>query len=372
MSSRLIIVGGFLGAGKTTLILKAAQMLQEQGVSAAIITNDQGNDLVDTALTSEQHIPVVEVPAGCFCCRFDALVDAAQKLEREASPAVILAEPVGSCTDLNATVVLPLELMQREHYSVAPLTIAVDAQRLLHFVRRGAGHELHSDLAYLFTKQIEEAELVLLNKCDLLLEEELDFLRKWLQIYCPGIQIQPISAQSGTGIATWITDMLAASARSRSVLDLDYARYGQAEARLGWLNAGGTLNGDHHTRAQDWAEQMLETLVAALEDAHLPIAHIKLFLEAPEAAPGNSTRRFIKASVIGPAPALISWDARDQEMASSGTRWLLNARVDASPAILEGLATAALHQAHTDVQAVVETLACFQPAPPQPQYRYSC
>ncbi|HLI69728.1 MAG TPA: GTP-binding protein [Ktedonobacteraceae bacterium] len=372
MSSRLIIVGGFLGAGKTTLILQAAQMLQAQGVSVAIITNDQGNDLVDTALASEQHIPAIEVPAGCFCCRFDALVDAAQKLERETSPAIILAEPVGSCTDLNATVVLPLELMYREHYTVAPLTILVDAQRLLHFVRRGAGHELHSDLAYLFTKQIEEAERVLLNKCDLLLEEELDFLCKWLQIYCPGIQIRPIAAQSGEGIAPWITDMLVAPARSRPVLDLDYARYGQAEARLGWFNAGGTLSGERHTHAQDWAEQMLETLVNALETARLPIAHIKLFLEAPQAASGKPAHQIIKASVVGPAPALISWDARDQEMVASGTRWLLNARVDASPDILRELAAAALRQAHADAQAVVETLACFQPAPPQPQYRYSC
>jgi G3E family GTPase len=136
VSSRLVIVGGFLGAGKTTLILRVAQMLRAQGISPAIITNDQGNDLVDTAQATLRGIPVAEVPAGCFCCRFDALITAAGRLEQEASPQVILAEPVGSCTDLAATVVLPLERMYQTRFTLAPLTIAADARRLLDFVRQ--------------------------------------------------------------------------------------------------------------------------------------------------------------------------------------------------------------------------------------------
>ncbi|MGA9958965.1 MAG: GTP-binding protein, partial [Acidobacteriaceae bacterium] len=44
----IAIVGGFLGAGKTTLILAAAKELERRGIRSAVILNDQGNELVDT------------------------------------------------------------------------------------------------------------------------------------------------------------------------------------------------------------------------------------------------------------------------------------------------------------------------------------
>ncbi|MCB0080402.1 MAG: hypothetical protein KDE47_05715, partial [Caldilineaceae bacterium] len=69
MSIRLIITGGFLGAGKTTLLLTAARRLAERGYRVGLITNDQGADLVDTALGTGAEIPVTEVAGGCFCCR---------------------------------------------------------------------------------------------------------------------------------------------------------------------------------------------------------------------------------------------------------------------------------------------------------------
>ena len=74
MTTRIAIVGGFLGAGKTTLILQAVRKLAEQGYRVGLVTNDQGEDLVDTALAAQATIPVTEVAGGCFCCRFPFLV----------------------------------------------------------------------------------------------------------------------------------------------------------------------------------------------------------------------------------------------------------------------------------------------------------
>ena len=365
MSSRLVLVGGFLGAGKTTLILRAAEMLRTQGLSSAIITNDQGSDLVDTAQVTMHGIPVAEVPAGCFCCRFDALVTAAGKLEREASPEVILAEPVGSCTDLAATVVLPLERMYQKRFTLAPLTIAVDARRLLDFVRQDGVRALHDDITYLYARQIEEAELILLNKCDLLPEPDLAFLRNWLLAYLPEVQVLPVSGRTGEGLAAWVEwslNPLAGQTRSHQVLDLDYTRYGRAEARLGWLNASGMLRGNTTAHAQDWADDVLTAITTELEVG--AIAHVKLLVE-------QALNRSIKASVTGPMPAVISWDARDAALNVTGTRWILNARVDTSPDRLEKLVGTILNRTYAAIQATIETLTCFQPAPPQPQYRYS-
>src|SRR5256885_871381 len=103
MSTRLIIVGGFLGAGKTTLLLQSARRLTERGYRVGLVTNDQGKDLVDTTLLSQENFPVTEVAGSCFCCAFPDLLQALSQLQDAVQPDVVLAEPVGSCTDLVST-----------------------------------------------------------------------------------------------------------------------------------------------------------------------------------------------------------------------------------------------------------------------------
>src|SRR5215471_14814575 len=94
-----VLVGGFLGAGKTSLILSTAKALERRGIRSAAILNDQGDGLIDTEVTRQAGIAAQEVTGGCFCCRFSDLIRAAKELSVFA-PRVIFAEPVGSCTDL--------------------------------------------------------------------------------------------------------------------------------------------------------------------------------------------------------------------------------------------------------------------------------
>ena len=103
----LAIVGGMLGAGKTSLILEAARRVTARGLRPAMITNDQGRGLDDTDLARAAGVQVGEVGGGCFCCRLTDLIRAADTLDGVA-PDIIFAEPVGSCTDLAATVLRPL------------------------------------------------------------------------------------------------------------------------------------------------------------------------------------------------------------------------------------------------------------------------
>ncbi len=99
---RFIMLGGFLGAGKTTTLLRLALSLQRKGLRVGLITNDQGRELVDTAMLRSLGFATEEISGGCFCCRFNSLVEAADKLTEASAPDVIIAEPVGSCTDLVA------------------------------------------------------------------------------------------------------------------------------------------------------------------------------------------------------------------------------------------------------------------------------
>src|SRR6266699_2540284 len=129
--ARYIMIGGFLGAGKTTCVAKLAQQLTARGLNVGLITNDQGSELVDTAMLRSRGFATEEIPGGCFCCRFNSLVDAARKLTAATRPDVFIAEPVGSCTDLVATVTYPLRRIYRNNFSIAPLSVLVDPIRAL-------------------------------------------------------------------------------------------------------------------------------------------------------------------------------------------------------------------------------------------------
>ena len=61
----------------TTAILRMAEALDRSGRRVGLITNDQSVGLVDTTVLSAHGFPVEEITGGCFCCRFNSLVDAA-------------------------------------------------------------------------------------------------------------------------------------------------------------------------------------------------------------------------------------------------------------------------------------------------------
>ena len=127
--ARYYMIGGFLGAGKTTAVAALAQHLTKAGLRVGLITNDQGSELVDTAMLRARGFATEEIPGGCFCCRFNSLVDAAKKLTDSARPDAFVAEPVGSCTDLMATVTYPLRRIYGDRFGVAPLSVLVDPIR---------------------------------------------------------------------------------------------------------------------------------------------------------------------------------------------------------------------------------------------------
>src|SRR5271166_1708479 len=120
---RFVLLGGFLGAGKTTAMARLARQYMARGQRVGLVTNDQAQDLVDTNSLRAQGFPVEEVAGACFCCRFDDLVGKVGQLEQKDRPDLILAEPVGSCTDLVATVVQPLKDLYGQRFEVAPYAV---------------------------------------------------------------------------------------------------------------------------------------------------------------------------------------------------------------------------------------------------------
>src|SRR3954470_3915184 len=193
------MVGGFLGAGKTTTIARLARHYRAQGKRVGVVTNDQAHDLVDTNSLRAQGLSVEEVPGACFCCRFDDLVGRVGALEASDRPDVILAEPVGSCTDLVATVIQPLKDLYAGRFEVAPYAVLFKPSHGVRILRNQPAGGFSPKAAYIFKKQLEEADAVLINRADELTPAEQDELSRLVSERFPGTPVLRVSAQTGQG-----------------------------------------------------------------------------------------------------------------------------------------------------------------------------
>jgi G3E family GTPase len=359
-TTRIIFAGGFLGAGKTTLLWEAAQRLMKKGLHVGLITNDQAPELVDTVLLSQQGLKVAEVSGSCFCCNFNGLTDAINKVSDETVADVIIAEPVGSCTDLSATILQPLKQNGKAQLSVAPLSVLADPERLIP-VLDGKTAGLHADAAYIFRKQLEESDIILVTKTDTLEAEALATLLERTRDAFPLSTVVPVSAVSGQGVDDWLEDVLTRTDAGQHIVAVDYDIYAHGEAVLGWLNGTVRLKGD---TAVDW-DTFLHTFLARLaqrfDDAGYAVGHVKAILE--------NDSRYIIGNLTGKAHTL---SLRNSAGTGDTAKLTVNARVETSPEKLEALVREVLSETACDrCEYAVLAWRCLQPGRPNPTYRFA-
>jgi len=234
---RFVMVGGFLGSGKTTLIARLAGMYQNQGLNVVIVTNDQAAGLVDTESLRAQGHQVGEVAGACFCCSFNQLINTVDALAAAARPHVVLAEPVGSCTDLVATVVQPLVQLYRARFEVAPYGVILKPSHGRRILKGDKKSGFSPKAAYIFRKQLEEADFILLNRIDELESDEVEELAELVSAERPDSPILQVSAKTGEGFDALLEMLNQRGEFGRRVLDVDYDVYAAGEAELGWLNS---------------------------------------------------------------------------------------------------------------------------------------
>jgi len=359
MATKLIIVGGFLGSGKTTLLWEAAQRLIGQGRAVGLITNDQAPDLVDTALLSRSRVGVREVAGSCFCCNFDGLVGAMQPLiDRGAE--IVIAEPVGSCTDLSATILQPMKDKHPE-IDLAPLTVLADPDRVREVLRK-ADSLLHASALYILRLQMAEADCILLNKIDTLGADERQAMAGLLRSAFPEAGVAEISARSGEGIDPWLASVLCAEEAGKHIVHVDYDRYAEGEAVLGWLNAVIDLQSSHgQIDFMKPTLELLDELHEALRERNAEIGHLKALLES-----GADAR---DASLTRLGGTITSRD--NSPLAGTAAKLILNVRAQVPPAALESITRQALLPLSDDTMiASVRSLRSLMPGRPQPTYRY--
>ena len=357
----LILVGGFLGAGKTTLLRDAAHRLAESGHTVGLITNDQAPDLVDTAVLSGTPAQVREVSGSCFCCNFNGFEAAIRSLV-DAGSDVIIAEPVGSCTDLSATILQPLKQLY-SGYDLAPLTVLLDPARAADLLDAEAPL-LHPDAAYIMRLQLAEADRILLTKADTLAPEERASITDALRHEFPNIPVDTISCVSGEGCEEWLAEIIEAAPAGERIVEVDYDRYANGEAVLGWLNTKVELRwiGGLEPRWADFTHALLDGMQRSFQQTENEVGHAKLLLASNDgqiAANLTGLHHPIRTLAEGPLTRLTA-------------TLTLNARVQTTPEDLEDTFRKALaNAAHGHVACTINALHCLQPGRPVPTHRYT-
>ena len=154
---KVIILSGFLGSGKTTVLVRMIERLRERegaGFRIAIVENEIGSASVDSSIIQEAGYSVTEMLSGCVCCTLiGQLIPALQKLEEELDPHLVILEATGMATpDTMAN-----NLRKYGGYPVRIVTL-VDASRW---------QRIKLALQILLTSQVEPADIVWVNKIDL-------------------------------------------------------------------------------------------------------------------------------------------------------------------------------------------------------------
>lgn len=242
------VLSGFLGAGKTTLLNHVLH--NKSGLKVAVIVNDMSEVNVDAALVKNENTlsrteeKLVEMSNGCICCtlREDLMVEV-ERLAKEKRFDYLLIESTGISEPVPVaqtfTFVDEDNNIDLSRFSyIDTMVTVVDAFNF--FKDFGSPETLmdrqltdmeddHRSIVNLLTDQIEFANVIVLNKTDLVNDEHLGILKSALKKLNPGARIIESSH---------------AQVDPKDIINTGLFNYEEAEQSAGWL---AELNKDEHT-----------------------------------------------------------------------------------------------------------------------------
>jgi len=357
---KIHLVGGFLGSGKTTAIANSCKILSDNGITTSVITNDQGKYLVDSRFIQHSDIPSAEVTGGCFCCNYNQLDTQINTLKNNFNPSVIFAEFVGSCTDLVATVLKPLiEYRGADNEQVTFSTI-VDSQLFLMYLEN---KELPFSLEtkYIWEKQIEESEVLIINKIDLLSANEQAKLKFLTKDMFSSKQLLFQNSFDNDCLNKWIKVISKRNGNQvHKSIEIDYVKYGKGEANLAWLDEEIEIITDNNSSVEV-AYNFINKITDDIVRKGLTIGHLKYFLVFNDKSLKIS-HTTISDKAVHELP--VYEKARSVDL-------LVNARIQTSPDELRKILFDNLNKLkyHDGVKVNEKFLSYFQPGFPNPTHR---
>lgn len=161
----ILLIGGFLGSGKSTFAIELTKQLMQVDKRVAILVNEVGEVGIDGSLLKRRGLNVWEMATGCICCTLsDDLLPTLEKLDKEYDVDVIIIEPTGVADPHRIINIITFY----EGFSSARITsiVLIDSLRW---------RDLYPALTHLLTIQVASADIILLNKKDIATQEQMDY-----------------------------------------------------------------------------------------------------------------------------------------------------------------------------------------------------
>jgi hypothetical protein len=253
--------------------------------------------------------------------------------------------------------------LYRGEFEVAPYPVLFKPSHGAKILKNLPAGGFSPKAAYIFKKQLEEADAVVLNRTDELAPAELDELARLVADQFPGTPVLRVSARTGAGFDGLLEFLDQTGAFGWKILDIDYDTYAEGEAELGWLNATARLTAPAPFDLDSLLTAILGRLAAACGDLGGEVAHLKLIGMDDGGAFGVGN--------------VVSSDTAPKLSLPSGVKpkeadLIVNARVAIDPGVLEAEVRRVVEEEATRAEVGVEfrTSQSLRPGRPVPTHRY--
>lgn len=182
---RVIVIGGFLGSGKTSTIIRLGTELSAQGKKVAIIVNEIGEVGIDGDVISKYGLDTTELTSGCICCSLKVNMKITiSLLMKDFQPDILLIEPTGIA--FPQVIKNEINLMDLRGTVVAPLVTLIDGSRF---------KQLMKEVKHFSMRQIIDAEVLGINKIDLMEPRQIPIVEASVQQLNPKASVIQLSTK---------------------------------------------------------------------------------------------------------------------------------------------------------------------------------
>jgi hypothetical protein len=229
------------------------------------------------------------------------------------------------------------------------------------------GGNFSEKVLYIYLKQIEEADLVILSKSDLIDEARLNALRTAITAKFPRKEVLFASSREGTRLDEWFSRITSEQQSAGRAMQVDYHVYAEGEALLGWLNCTVRLVARKAFDSDQFLKRVASEVQKRLQARKAEVAHLKMTLSPDACLPGEIAVVNLVRNDFVPELSL------KLETPVTGGQLIINLRAEAAPDILgtvvrEALATSA--KAFPTLKATLDHLEHFRPGKPTPTHRF--
>lgn len=191
MAMDLLLISGFLGSGKTTMVLSTIdEITKRKHKKVVVIVNDFGKIGIDGKVMEKYGLKVKEMPSGCICCTLGTdLLTTLRDVAEGFRPDLIVIEPTGVADPeaIHGT----LKLYVGPPIETTKIVIIVDSERY-EVIAKALERPLRN--------QLKAAQLIILNKMDRVKPEQLASIEAKIRETGAQATIIPASATAGTNL----------------------------------------------------------------------------------------------------------------------------------------------------------------------------